>query len=245
MEYFGGRQVVLEALRSGHKLHRLFLGDSRILKEELGTLAAKAGLQGEACPAELQEKMEGSQGVLAYGESFSYSNPEAFLDAQSRKEEATVVVLDHLEDPHNLGAIIRTALCAGAAGIVIPDDRSVRVTQTVLKVSAGAAFHLPIVKVSNIPAFLKKMKDAGFWVYGGDMAGPSDLYETALSGRIAIVAGNEGKGISPIVKKSCDVLISIPQEGPLGSLNVSVATGLILYEAMRQRRYLHGRKQGS
>ncbi len=245
MEYFGGRQVVLEALRSGHKIHRLYLGDPRILKGELGTLAEKAGLQGEVCPAALQEKMEGSQGILAYGESFSYRNPEDFLESLSKSQGCLVVVLDHLEDPHNLGAIIRTALCAGAAGIVIPDDRSVRVTQTVLKVSAGAAFHLPIVKVSNIATYLKKMKEEGFWVYGADMAGPSGLYETALSGRIALVAGNEGKGISPLVKKSCDVLISIPQEGPLGSLNVSVATGLILYEAMRQRRYLHGRIQGS
>ena len=151
------------------------------------------------------------------------------------------MILDHLEDPHNLGAIIRTALCSGVMGIVIPDDRSVRVNSTVLKVSAGAAYYMPIIKVKNINQIIGALKGNGFWIYGADMNGEINLYKSKFDGLIGLVMGNEGKGISKIVRENCDGLVGIPQEGILGSLNVSVATGVIIYEMFRQRSFNSGK----
>ena len=239
MERIGGRQVIAEALRSGHKVYKLYYEDRRFLEGDLEKLAEARGLKPEPIPEELKNSVENSQGLLAEIENFAYANLE---DVLGRIEgDGLILVLDHLEDPHNLGAIIRTALCGGVDAVVIPDDRSVRVNQTVLKVSAGSAFHLPVIKVKNIAQTLEKLKDRGYWIYGADMDGKARLFETELSGNLCLVMGNEGKGLGQGVRKHCDVLLGIPQVGPLGSLNVSVATGIIVYDVLRQRRS-HGDK---
>lgn len=233
MEYITGKQVVQEALRSGLRLRQLYVEDRLAKDPEWTTLVARSGLQPLPFPEELKGELVHSQGVAAAYEGFPYRELDQVLKTVG--EESLVVVLDHLEDPHNLGAIIRTALCGGADAIIIPDDRSVRVNQTVLKVSSGAAFHIPVIKVKNIAQTLDTLKGLGYWAYGADMDGQETLFQASLQGKICLVVGNEGKGLSPLVKKRCDGLISIPQVGPLGSLNVSVATGIIIYEVLRKR----------
>ena len=239
MERIGGRQVIAEALRSGHKVYKLYYEDNRFLEGDLEKLAEARSLKPEPMPEELKDSIENSQGLLAEIENFAYANLEDVLGRI--QGDGLILVLDHLEDPHNLGAIIRTALCGGVHAVVIPDDRSVRVNQTVLKVSAGSAFHLPVIKVKNIAQTLEKLKDKGYWIYGADMDGKARLFETELSGNLCLVMGNEGKGLGQGIRKHCDVLLGIPQVGPLGSLNVSVATGIIVYDVLRQRRS-HGDK---
>lgn len=233
MELIGGRQVVAEALRSGQKIRNLYYADRNTLGTELEELAAEHGVKPEPAPADLRDSIDKSQGILARIEDFRYAPLDEVLGKIDG--DGFILVLDHLEDPHNLGAIIRTALCAGADAVVIPEDRSVRVNQTVLKVSAGSAFHLPVVKVKNISRALEELKEHGFWVYGADMDGKAQLFRTKLEGNLCLVMGNEGKGLSANVRKHCDVLLGIPQVGPLGSLNVSVAAGIIAYEVLRQR----------
>ena len=239
MEYIGGRQPIVEALKSGHKVYRVYFQNQ--LDKEMVLLAKEKGVSAERMPKELELKKEFSQGLLAEVEAYSYADLE---DVIENKDRGVLLILDHLEDPHNLGAIIRTALCAGAIAIVIPDDRSVKVNSTVLKVSAGAAYYLPIVKVKNINQTIKLLKEKGFWIYGADMDGDIGLFQGRFDGLIGLVMGNEGKGLSKAVKDNCDGTVSIPQIGELGSLNVSVATGVILYEILRQGSFKTG-KQGN
>ncbi|HZV81346.1 MAG TPA: 23S rRNA (guanosine(2251)-2'-O)-methyltransferase RlmB, partial [Geobacteraceae bacterium] len=150
-------------------------------------------------------------------------------------EESIVIVLDGIQDPHNLGAIIRTAACAGASCVVIPKDRAVGVSPTVEKVAAGATETVPVVQVTNIATTLEQLKEAGFWIYGADEKSGETLYRQKLSGNIAFVIGGEGEGIRPLVRKKCDILFSIPLAGGVNSLNASVAGGIALFEAVRQR----------
>lgn len=232
MEYIGGKQLITEGLKSGYKFFKIYFKD-RIDKDILD-LARDKGVLVEHISKELEGKYEFSQGLLAEIESFNYSSIEELFDGDSGSN-GVVLILDHLEDPHNLGAIIRTAVCSGVKGIIIPDDRSVRVNSTVLKTSSGAAFYIPIVKVKNINSSLSVLKENGYWIYGADMNGDTTLFKAKFDGLIGLVMGNEGKGISNIVRKSCDVIVSIPQVGEISSLNVSVASGVILYEIYRQR----------
>lgn len=233
MEYIGGKQAVIEALRSGHKIHELYVQDKKISDRGLKELVEKAGLVPQELSETLGLKVDHNQGIIALAESYNYQD----LDVVLRKipGDGFILVLDHLEDPHNMGAIIRTALCGGVDAVIIPDDRSVWVNSTVIKVSAGSVFYMPVIKVKNISQTLEQLKKEGYWVYGADMQGKAPLFKTKLEGKLCLVVGNEGKGISEVVKKKCDCLLSIPQEGPLGSLNVSVATGIIIYDVFRQR----------
>ena len=236
MEYIGGKQPISEALKSGHKVYKIYFHNQ--VDKDLLLLGKDKGVVFELISKELELKKEFNQGLLAEVENFRYSELESVI---RNKESGVILILDHLEDPHNLGAIIRTALCSGVIGIVIPDDRSVRVNSTVLKVSAGAAYYMPMIKVKNINQTISVLKDKGFWIYGADMNGDIDLFKSKFNGLIGLVMGNEGKGISKIVKENCDGLVGIPQEGSLGSLNVSVATGVILYEMFRQRSIYSGK----
>ena len=161
---------------------------------------------------------------------------ESILNAAREKGEAPLlVVCDEISDPHNLGAIIRTAYCAGAHGVIIPKRRSAGLTSVVAKTSAGAVSYLPVARVPNLPALLKELKDQGVWVFGTAAGGTTDLYHADLKGPAAIVIGSEGEGMSRLVEENCDFLVSIPMKGGLNSLNASAAAAILLYEAVRQR----------
>ncbi|MCI8573456.1 MAG: 23S rRNA (guanosine(2251)-2'-O)-methyltransferase RlmB, partial [Oscillibacter sp.] len=166
----------------------------------------------------------------------AYASVEDILQAAADKgEPPLLVVCDELSDPHNLGAVIRTAECAGAHGVIIPKRRSAGLTAVVAKTSAGAVAHVPVARVPNLPALLKDLKKQGLWVFGADAGGSTPLYEADLKGPAAIVVGSEGSGMSRLVAETCDFLISIPMRGKLNSLNASAAAAILLYEAVRQR----------
>lgn len=172
------------------------------------------------------------QGIILDVEDFVYSQLDDFIN----DDNAIVLVLDHLEDPHNLGAIIRTSEAAGVNGIVIPSNRSVKVNSTVMKTSAGALNNIPVTMVTNLNQTIEKLKERGFWIVGTDMDGEYDYREVDYNGKIAIVIGNEGDGMSSIVKKSCDFVVKIPMYGKVNSLNASVSAGLLIYEAIRNKK---------
>ena len=176
------------------------------------------------------------QGVIALASVREYVSVESILNAAREKGEAPLlVVCDEISDPHNLGAIIRTAYCAGAHGVIIPKRRSAGLTSVVAKTSAGAVSYLPVARVPNLPALLKDLKDQGVWVFGTAAGGTTDLYPADLKGPAAIVIGSEGEGMSRLVEENCDFLVSIPMKGGLNSLNASAAAAILLYEAVRQR----------
>ena len=172
------------------------------------------------------------QGIILDVEDFRYTKLDDFI----KKDDALVIVLDHLEDPHNLGAIIRTSEAAGVSGIVIPKDRGVGVNSTVIKTSTGAINNIPITRVVNLSMTIEYLKKEGFWIVGADMDGEYDYRDVDYSGKIAVVIGNEGKGISDIIKKSCDFMVRIPMYGKVNSLNASVSAGILIYEAIRNKK---------
>ena len=169
------------------------------------------------------------QGIILDVEDFKYTNLDDFI----KEDNSLVVILDHLEDPHNLGAIIRTSEAAGVSGIIIPKDRGVSVNSTVIKTSTGAINNIPVARVVNLSRTIEYLKEEGFWIIGTDMDGEYDYRDINYNGKIAIVIGNEGKGISDIVKKSCDFIVRIPMYGKVNSLNASVSAGILIYEAKR------------
>ena len=175
------------------------------------------------------------QGLVAFAAVKEYSTVEDILDfAQSKNEPPFIVILDELEDPHNLGAIIRTAECAGVHGVIVPKRRSATLSYTVGKASAGAIEYMRVARVNNISALIDDLKKRGVWVFGADMNG-TDYSECDFSGACAIVIGNEGKGISRLVREKCDVIVSLPMKGKINSLNASVAAGILMYSAMKDR----------
>ena len=176
------------------------------------------------------------QGVIAIAAVREYAEVDDLLNAAREKgEPPLLVVCDELSDPHNLGAVIRTAECAGAHGVIIPKRRSAGLTAIVGKTSAGAVAHVPVARVPNLPALLRELKEAGVWVFGAAAEGTASLYHADLKGPAAIVIGSEGDGMGRLVRESCDVLVSIPLRGKLNSLNASAAAAVLLYEAVRQR----------
>ena len=176
------------------------------------------------------------QGIIAQAAAHSYVSLEDILEnAKSRGEAPLIILCDELTDPNNLGAILRTAECAGAHGVVIPKRRSVGLTAVVAKTSAGAVEHMPVARVSNLVSAMEQLKKAGVWIYGTDAAGKTDLYHADLKEPAAIVIGSEGYGMSRLVAERCDVLLSIPMKGKINSLNAASAAAVMLYEAVRQR----------
>ena len=235
-----GRNAVLEAFRSGKTIDRLFVldgcqdGPVRTIVRE----AKKHDTIVNFVPKERLDSMSETghhQGVMAYAAAYEYADVEDILKiAEEKGEPPFLFLLDGIEDPHNLGAIIRTANLAGAHGVIIPKRRAVGLTATVARTSAGALNYTPVAKVTNMAATIEDLKKRGIWFVCADMGGES-MYRLNLTGPIGLVIGNEGEGVSRLVKEKCDMIASIPMKGDIDSLNASVATGVLAYEIVRQR----------
>ncbi len=236
-----GRNAVTEALRTGTVIDKIY-----ILKGEtdaaLGHIASTARARGIVVVDADKRKLDhmsvthAHQGVIAACAVREYASVDDILAAAREKGEAPlIVVCDELSDPHNLGAVIRTACCAGAHGVIIPKRRSAGLTAVVAKTSAGAVSHIPVARVPNITSLLKELKKEGVWVFGTAMNGTTSLYQADLKGPAAIVIGSEGSGMSRLVTEECDFTVSIPMKSELDSLNASAAAAIMLYEAVRQR----------
>ena len=236
-----GRNAVIEALRSGETIDKIYLAKGETDKT-LGHIASRAREKGIVVVEADRRKLDGMsrthahQGVIALAAMREYVSVQSLLDAAAEKGEAPLlVVCDEISDPHNLGAILRTAECAGAHGVIIPKRRSAGLTAIVGKTSAGAVSYMPVARVSNLPATLEELKKKGVWVYGTAAEGTTSLYDADLKGPAAIVIGSEGSGMGRLVREKCDFLVSIPMKGKISSLNASAAAAILLYEAVRQR----------
>ena len=236
-----GRNAVIEALRAGTAIDKIFLARGET-DAALGHIASAARDKGVVVVEADRRKLDGMsrthahQGVIALAAVREYASVEDILSAaREREEPPLIVVCDELSDPHNLGAVIRTAECAGAHGVIIPKRRSAGLTAIVAKTSAGAVSHIPVARVANLTACLKQLKESGVWVFGTDASGDKLLYEADLKGPAAIVIGSEGAGIGRLVAENCDFLVRIPLNGKINSLNASAAAAVLLYEAVRQR----------
>ena len=236
-----GRNAITEALKSGRAINKVFLADGDVDKS-LGRLAAQAKDAGAVVVRIDRRKLNemsptgAHQDIIASVAAHEYSTIEEILaNAEEKGEAPLLVICDELSDPHNLGAILRSAECAGAHGVIIPKRRSVGLTAVVGKASAGAIEYMPVARVSNLSAAIRELKERGVWIYGTAAEGASPLYKTDLTGPTAIVIGNEGVGMSRIVAESCDFKVSIPMKGKISSLNASAAAAILLYEAVRQR----------
>ena len=235
-----GRNAVLEAFRSGKTIDKLYVldGCQDVPEKSITTEARKHDTIINYVAKERLDQLSETgkhQGVIAVSAAYEYAEVEDILAAAEEKGEAPfIIILDGIEDPHNLGAIIRTANQAGAHGVIIPKRRAVGLTPTVARTSAGAINYTPVAKVTNISNTMKELKDKGMWFVCADMDG-TRMYDLDLTGPIGLVIGNEGEGVSPLVKKNCDMVASIPMKGDIDSLNASVATGVLAYEIVRQR----------
>jgi 23S rRNA (guanosine2251-2'-O)-methyltransferase len=239
VEWLYGRNVVRAVLGGGsrRRAHKLAATPQ--------ALDAVAGVVPEDLPVDtvtaqqLDELLatREHQGVALQVDGYPYADPDRLLQA------GVLVVLDEVTDPHNLGAVARSALAAGAGGLVVPRHRSAHVTPAAVKASAGTLEYLPVAQVTNVVRFLHRARDAGFWIYGAAGEAEVSYLQTDLTGRIVVVAGAEGRGLRPLVARTCDVLLSIPMQPPVESLNVSVAAALLLYEARRQREAQERRGQ--
>ena len=236
-----GRNALTEALKSGRTIDKVFVAEGETDKA-LARLAAQAKEAGAVVVPTDRRKLDqmsptgAHQGVMAQVAAHEYATLEDILRRAADRGEAPLLVLcDELSDPHNLGAILRTAECAGAHGVVIPKRRSVGLTAVVSKTSAGAVEYMPVARVGNMAAAILELKENGVWIFGTAADGNTDLYHADLKGPAAIVIGNEGQGMSRLVAESCDFRVSIPMKGRISSLNASAAAAILLYEAVRQR----------
>ena len=237
-----GRNAVTEALKSGRAVNRLLVaeGDGQGSIREIVRLARESGAVVETVARSKIEAVARGfrhQGVLAYTSPVDYMPLDELLEAARAKSDAPfLILLDELEDPHNLGAILRTADAVGVDGVLIPRRRSCPLSATVAKTSAGAVEYVPVARIGNIAQTIKALKDEGFWIIGADMDGTTDYFDADLTGATVLVVGSEGRGISRIVRDNCDILVKIPMLGKINSLNVSVAGAVLMYESLRQRR---------
>ena len=236
-----GRNALTEALKSGRTIDKVFVaaGDTDKALARLSAMAKDAGavvVSTDRRKLDMMSPTGAHQGIMAQVAAHEYATVDEILQRAADRGEAPLLVLcDELTDPHNLGAIMRTAECAGAHGVIIPKRRSVGLTAVVSKTSAGAVEYMPVARVSNMSACIRDLKKAGVWVYGTAADGEVDLYHADLKGAAAIVIGNEGQGMSRLVAESCDQLVRIPMKGNISSLNASAAASILLYEAVRQR----------
>ncbi len=235
-----GRNAVLEALRSGKAIDKLFVLDG-CQDGPVRTIIREAGKQDMILNFVGKERLNQlsvtgkHQGVIAYAAAYDYADVEDMLAlAQEKGEPPFLILLDNIEDPHNLGAIIRTANLAGAHGVIIPKRRAVGLTATVARTSAGALNYTPVAKVTNLVKTIEELKKEGLWFVCADMGG-TPMYQADLRGPIGLVIGNEGNGVGRLVKESCDFTVGIPMKGEIDSLNASVAAGVLAYEIVRQR----------
>ena len=236
-----GRNAVIEALKSDRTIECLYVSKGDLegsIKVALGLAKDKGVVVKEADRRKLDVMCEGlnHQGIVAKVTPFKYCEVSDILEVAERKNERPfIVILDEIEDPHNLGSIIRTAELCGVHGIIIPKRRNVGVTSTVYKCSAGAIEHMKIAKVTNINSTIDILKEKGIWIYGADIEGKDFSYNTDFSGACALIIGSEGKGISSLTLKKCDLLVKIPMIGKINSLNASVAGGIMMYEVLKGR----------
>lgn len=236
-----GRNAVIEALRAGTAIDKIYLLKGETDKT-LGHIASKARSAGivvvdaDKRKLDAMSRTHSHQGVIALAAVREYVSVESMLKAAEEKGEKPLLILcDEISDPHNLGAILRTAECAGAHGVIIPKRRSAGLTAIVGKTSAGAVSYMPVARVANLTATIEDLKKAGVWVFGTAAEGTTGLYNADLKGPAAIVIGSEGDGISRLVAEKCDFLVSIPMKGRISSLNASAAAAILMYEAVRQR----------
>lgn len=235
-----GRNPVSEAIRSGRPIDSILVAKGAKTGAIVGILAKAKDKNiriKEVDPKKLDYMCAGGthQGIAALGAVCEYKELEdIFTLAEEKAEDPFIIILDEIEDPHNLGAIIRTAECAGAHGIIIPNRRSAGLSFTVGKTAAGATEYIPVVRVPNIPSVIETLKDRGVWVFGADMNG-EDYRKCNFKGAVALVIGNEGKGIGRLVREKCDVIVSLPMKGKINSLNASVAAGILMYKIADSR----------
>ena len=237
-----GRNALTEALRSGRTIDKVFVaaGETDRALQRLAAQAKEAGavvVPVDRRKLDAMSTTRAHQGVIALAAAREYSTVDQILqEAADRGEEPLIVICDELSDPHNLGAIIRSAECAGAHGVIIPKRRSVGLTATVAKASAGAVEYMKVARVTNINNVIAELKEKGVWIFGTAAEGSIPMYDANLTVPAAIVIGSEGEGMSRLVQKNCDVTVHIPMKGRITSLNASAAASILLYEAVRQRR---------
>ncbi len=235
-----GRNAVIEAFRAGKPIDKLFVLDG-CQDGPIATIKREARKNDTIVKYVEKERLDQisetgkHQGVIAYAAAYEYASVEDILElAKGKGEDPFVFLLDNIEDPHNLGAIIRTANLAGAHGVIIPKNRAVGLTATVARTSAGALNYTPVAKVTNLTKTIEELKKDGMWFVCADMGG-TQMYDLNLKGSIGVVVGNEGEGVGRLVKEHCDYIASIPMKGDIDSLNASVAAGVLAYEVVRQR----------
>ena len=240
-EIIEGRNAVMEALRAGRAIDKLFINRGEV-DRTLGHIASTARDKGvvvvecDRRKLDFMSRTHAHQGVIAVCAVREYcSVDDIFAIAEERGELPFVIVCDEISDGHNLGAIIRSAECAGAHGVIIPKRRSAGLTAIVDKASAGAAEHMAIARVPNLPAAIRELKERGLWIYGTAADGQSDLWHTDFTGPLALVIGSEGDGMGRLVAESCDFIVSLPMKGRVSSLNASAAAAITMYEILRQR----------
>lgn len=238
--YIEGRNAVLEAFRSGKTIDKLYVLDGCV-DGPIKSITREAKKHDTIVNYVKKERLDQlsttgkHQGVIAVSAAYAYAEVEDILQrAKEKGEPPFVIVLDGIEDPHNLGAILRTANLSGAHGVIIPKHRAVGLTPTVARTSAGAINYTPVAKVTNISKTIEELKERGMWFVCADMGGTT-MYDLNLTGPIGLVVGNEGDGVSKLVREKCDMIASIPMKGDIDSLNASVATGVLAYEIVRQR----------
>ena len=236
-----GRNAVVEALRAGVTIDKIFImkGETDSVLGHIASTVREKGIvvvDADRRKLDNMSRTHSHQGVIALAAVREYATVDDILNAAREKgENPLIVVCDELSDPHNLGAVIRTADAAGAHGVIIPKRRSAGLTAVVGKTSAGAVAHVPVARVANLPTVLKELKNEGVWVFGTAMNGSTSLYKADLKGPAAIVIGSEGDGMGRLVTETCDFTVSIPMFGKINSLNASAAAAVLLYEAVRQR----------
>ena len=236
-----GRNAVTEALRAGRAIDKIYIAKGEVDKT-LGHIASKARDMGVVVVEADRRKLDAMsvthahQGVVALAAVRDYCTVEDILAiAEERAEPPFVLLCDEISDPHNLGAILRTAECVGAHGVIIPKRRSAGLTSIVDKTSAGAAEHMAVARVPNLPAAIRTLKERGLWIYGTAAEGTQSLWDTDFSGPVCLVIGSEGDGMGRLVTEQCDFLVRIPMRGRVNSLNASAAAGVLMYEVLRQR----------
>ena len=241
MRKIEGRNPVIEALNNDTDISIVYINKETAegVVSKIAKIAKDKNIEVKYVDNKTLMKLSSGgrhQGVIAEAKEFEYKEiDDIFKVADKKAEKPFIIILDEITDVHNLGAVIRTAECCGAHGIIIPKHRAAGVNSVVAKTSAGAVEYLPVVRVTNINQAIDELKDRGLWIYGADMAGEKYIYEEKFDGAVGIIIGSEGKGISRLVKENCDTLIKIPMKGNVTSLNASCAASIIIYEVLRQR----------